>query len=107
MFAVSSPRKSTTLFCKSSSIHIQSWQRTILYAPSVPQVRALQNHHPVAKGLLRIYLVSQLGTFMEDFKRKGSNAQPYIVFTLFTELLFNKGIVLARGDVINNSLTKP
>jgi len=44
---------------------------------------------------------------MEDYKRRGSNAQPYIVFTLFTELLFSKGIVLARGDVINNSMTKP
>jgi hypothetical protein len=44
---------------------------------------------------------------MEDYKRQGGNAQPYIVFTFFTEMLFNKGIVLARGDIINNSLTKP
>ena len=39
---------------------------------------------------------------MEDFKRQGTNAHPYVVFTLFTELLFNKGIVLVRGDIINN-----
>jgi hypothetical protein len=44
---------------------------------------------------------------MEDFKRKGGNAPPYIVFTFFTELLFAKNMVLARGDIINNSLTKP
>jgi hypothetical protein len=29
------------------------------------------------------------------------------VFTFFTELLFHKGIVLVRGDIINNSLSKP
>ena len=52
-----------------------------------------------------IYL--QLGTYLEDFKRSGTNAQPYIVFTLFTELLFNKGVVLVRGDIINNSMNKP
>jgi hypothetical protein len=86
---------------------MQSWQRAIVHATSVPSVGALQTHHSVAEGLLRICFVNQLGTFMEDFKRRGGNAQPYIVFTLFTELLFNKGIVLARGDIINNSLSKP
>jgi hypothetical protein len=44
---------------------------------------------------------------MEDYKRNGSNAPPYCVFTLFPELLFEKSIVLVRGDVLNNSLTKP
>ena len=48
----------------------------------------------------------QLGTYMEDFKRKGSNAHPYVVFTFFNELLFSKGIVLLRGDIINSSLSK-
>lgn len=43
---------------------------------------------------------------MEDFKRKGSNAQPYIVYTFFTELLAQKDIVLVRGDIINNGLIK-
>lgn len=47
-----------------------------------------------------------MGTFLEDYKRKGSSAQPYVVFTLFTELLFHKEIVLVRGDIINNSLSK-
>jgi hypothetical protein len=28
------------------------------------------------------------------------------VFTLFTELLFSKGIVLVRGDIINNQMSK-
>ena len=106
-FAPSSSRKSITLFCRSSYLHMQSWQRAIVHATSVPSVGALQTHHSVAEGLLRICFVNQLGTFMEDFKRRGGNAQPYIVFTLFTELLFNKGIVLARGDIINNSLSKP
>lgn len=48
----------------------------------------------------------QLGTYLEDYKKHGRNSQPYIVFTLFTELLFNKGIVLVRSDIINNSMTK-
>jgi hypothetical protein len=51
--------------------------------------------------------LTQLGTYLEDYKRRGSNAQPYVVFTFFTELLFHKGIVLVRGDIINNSLSKP
>ena len=50
--------------------------------------------------------MTQLGTYLEDYKRKGPNAPPYIVYTLFTELLFTKGIVLLRGDIINNALTK-
>jgi hypothetical protein len=61
----------------------------------------------VAKRLLRSFSPTQLGTFMEDYKRRGSNAHPYVVFTFFTELLFHKGIVLVRGDVMNNSLSKP
>jgi len=48
-----------------------------------------------------------LCTFLEDYKRKGANASPYAVFTLFPELLFQKQIVLVRGDILNNSLTKP
>jgi hypothetical protein len=61
----------------------------------------------VAEGLLRRLSTTQLGTFLEDYKRRGSNAQPYVVYTFFTELLFHKGIVLVRGDVINNSMSKP
>jgi ATP synthase F1 complex assembly factor 1 len=48
----------------------------------------------------------QLGTYLEDYKRKGTHAQPYFVITFFTELLFAKGLVLLRGDIINNSMTK-
>lgn len=88
-------------------MHTQSRQRTPVHATPIPKKRALQNNHTVAERLLRTWALNQLGTFMEDYKRQGSNAQPYIVFTLFTELLFNKGIVLGRGDIINNSLTKP
>ena len=61
----------------------------------------------MAEGLLRSLFPTQLATFLEDYKRRGSNAQPYLVFTFFTELLFQRGIVLVRGDVINNSLSKP
>ena len=61
----------------------------------------------MAKRLFRKLSLTQLGTYLEDFKRKGSNAQPYVVFTFFTELLFHKGIVLVRGDIVNNSLSKP
>lgn len=61
----------------------------------------------MAKGLLRTDCSTQLGTYLEDYKRRGSNAQPYVVYTFFTELLFHKGIVLVRGDVVNNSLAKP
>lgn len=49
----------------------------------------------------------QLFTYLEDFKRHGSSAPPYFVLTLFPELLFQKGLVLVRGDIINFKLTKP
>lgn len=32
-----------------------------------------------------------LYTFLEDFKKHGTNAAPYFVLTLFDELLFQKG----------------
>lgn len=52
------------------------------------------------------FIIIQLCTYLEDFKKHGRNANPYLVVTLFTELLFNKGIVLARSDIINSSMTK-
>lgn len=51
-------------------------------------------------------LITQLGTYLEDFKRRGHHAQPYIVFTFFTELMFKKGITLVRSDIINSSINK-
>ena len=30
-------------------------------------------------------------TYLEDFKKKGTNAAPYLVLTMFDELLFKKG----------------
>jgi hypothetical protein len=89
------------------SVDTKSKQRTLLSPPRLQERRTLQIDHPMAKRLLRKLKSMQLGTFLEDFKRRGHNAHPYIVFTFFTELLFQKGIVLVRGDVINNTLTKP
>lgn len=50
--------------------------------------------------------IAQLATYLEDYKRQGKNAHPYIVFTFFTELLFSKALVLVRGDIVNNSMNK-
>lgn len=40
-------------------------------------------------------------TFLEEYKKDPVNAQPYLVITFFNELLFKKGIVLIRGDIVN------
>lgn len=61
----------------------------------------------MAEGLLHTSCLTQLCTYPEDFKRHYTNAAPYAVFTFFPELLFKKSIVLVRGDVLNNTLSKP
>jgi ATP synthase F1 complex assembly factor 1 len=43
---------------------------------------------------------------MEDYKKYGSNSTPYFILTLFDELLFQKSLVLIRGDIINYKLNK-
>ncbi len=43
---------------------------------------------------------------MDDFQKKGSEATPYFILTLFDELLFQKELVLIRGDVVNFKITK-
>lgn len=40
-------------------------------------------------------------TFLEDFKKNPTNAAPYLVLTLFDELVRVKQLALLRGDVIN------
>ena len=32
-------------------------------------------------------------TYLDDFKRLGANAAPYLIITMFDELLFKKGII--------------
>ena len=49
---------------------------------------------------------SNLFTFLETFKANPGNATPYFVLTLFDELIFMKGLVLVRGDVIDHLITK-
>lgn len=44
-------------------------------------------------------------TYLEDYKRDPSNAQPYITLTLFDELLEKKGLALLRAE-ITNQLTR-
>lgn len=45
-------------------------------------------------------------TFLEDYKRNPSTAQPYLAITLYQELLPIKGIVLVRGDIAIQHLQK-
>ena len=44
--------------------------------------------------------------FLEDYKKHGTNATPYFILTLFDELLFQKELVLIRGDIINYKINK-
>ena len=39
-------------------------------------------------------------TWLEDFKKSAQNANPYLVLTLFDELVRVKKLALLRGDVI-------
>ena len=39
-------------------------------------------------------------TWLEDFKKSAQNANPYLVLTLFDELIRVKQLALMRGDVI-------
>ena len=41
-------------------------------------------------------------TFLEDFKKNPLSANPYLVLTLFDELIRVKHLALLRGDVISN-----
>ena len=41
-------------------------------------------------------------TYLEDFKKNPLTANPYLVLTLFDELVRVKQIALMRGDVISN-----
>ncbi len=41
-------------------------------------------------------------TFLEDYKANPTNATPYLVITMFDELVFKKGISLVRGDIIGD-----
>ena len=49
---------------------------------------------------------SNLFTFLEDYKKNPDHAVPYLVITLFDELLISKGLVLVRGDIIDQLITK-
>jgi len=44
---------------------------------------------------------------LDDYKKHGTHASPYFILTLFDELLFQKGLVLVRGDIINFKISKP
>ncbi len=77
-----------------------------VYLSHLSERRSLQNTHTVARQLFRNDFIIQLCTSVDDFKRYGNKSHPYLVFTLRNELLFSKGISLARGDIVNNMLTK-
>lgn len=49
---------------------------------------------------------SLLFTSLEHFKSKEIFAQPMFIFTFFEELLQTKGIVLGRGDIIHNQISR-
>jgi ATP11 protein len=40
-------------------------------------------------------------TYLEDYKRDMSSAEPYLTLTLFDELVEQKGLGLIRGEVTN------
>lgn len=40
-------------------------------------------------------------TYLEDYKRDPSSAEPYLSLTLFNELVETKGLALIRGEVTN------
>lgn len=40
-------------------------------------------------------------TYLEDYKRDPSSAEPYLTFTVFDELVEMKGLALIRGEVTN------
>jgi hypothetical protein len=39
-------------------------------------------------------------TFLEDFKKNPQKAMPYMIITMFDELVRTKGVALVRGDII-------
>ena len=41
-------------------------------------------------------------TWIDEFKRSPTSANPYMVLTCFDELCRNKGVALMRGDVISH-----
>ncbi len=41
-------------------------------------------------------------TFLEDYKANPHNATPYLVITMFDELVPKKGVGLVRGDIIGD-----
>ncbi len=63
---------------------------------------------PVKKkeGFFNLVLQNQdksfIYTFLDDFKKNPSTSTPYLVITLFDELVFTKNIVLIRGDIIGD-----
>mmetsp|Transcript_62950 Transcript_62950/g.73258 ORF Transcript_62950/g.73258 Transcript_62950/m.73258 type:complete len:201 (-) Transcript_62950:60-662(-) len=50
--------------------------------------------------------LSYMFTYLEDFKKNPATAHPYLILTMFDELLFTKGLVLVRGDIVNLTLTR-
>jgi ATP synthase mitochondrial F1 complex assembly factor 1 len=69
--------------------------------------------YPVKRETGFFFLISQsqgksnLFTFLEDYKKAPERAIPYFVATLFDELIISKGIVLARGDIVDHLISKP
>lgn len=63
---------------------------------------------PIARKAGFFTLIAQfqgrncLVTYLEDYKRDPANAEPYLTFTLFDELVKKKAIALLRGEVTNN-----
>jgi ATP synthase F1 complex assembly factor 1 len=49
---------------------------------------------------------SLLFTFLQDYKQHQIFANPYFIFTFFTELQQSKDIVLGRGDIIDQKITR-
>ena len=68
--------------------------------------------HPVKRASGHFLLVSQfqensiLFTFMDEFKRKGFLAPPYLIVTMFQELRVSKELALVRGDVMDGLLSR-
>lgn len=49
---------------------------------------------------IQVQMPNMLFTGLEDYKRRGTQASPYLTVTHYTEFADSKGVVLVRGDVV-------
>ncbi|MCO5606599.1 hypothetical protein L7F22_060787 [Adiantum nelumboides] len=60
----------------------------------------LQQGNGYTSFFLQAQMPHMLFTGLEDYKRRGTNASPYLTVAHYTELADSKGLVLVRGDIV-------